>query len=666
VPVYNDTFPLVFTVKGRCRVCYTCIRECPVKAIKIINGQAEIITERCIACGNCVRVCSQEAKAFAKSIDRVWHLLESDEKTAAVIAPAFPAEFDELPDYRNLVGALRSLGFDYVIETAFGADIVGREYSRLLKKNTEGTVISSDCPAIVNYITYYHPELSEKLAPIDSPIMAAVKVVKKKYGDNVKIVFIGPCIAKKLELEDPNEVLTFSELREMFDMQKIDISQSEISEFDEPFAGNGAVFPISRGLLRNLRKPEHITESDVIVTHGHVNFRDAVDEFREGDVDCKYMELLCCNGCIMGPGMTKKGQRFKKRTLITNYVREKLKKLDKPTWRKEMTQYEDIDFSRTFDGYKHQTKLQLKKEEIQEVLLKMGKTKPEDHLNCGACGYATCLLHAEAIVEGLAETEMCLPYTIEKLHETVEKMDLTNKKLSSARQALKQSEKLAGMGQLSAGIAHELNNPLGVITMYSNLLLEEANPDSQMYADLKLIAEQACRCKNIVGGLLNFARKNQVKTTECNFTEFVKSSISSILKPDNISVLFDSKLTNPKVNIDIEQMMQVLTNLEKNAVEAMSDGGELMIRISEEGNSVILEVEDTGTGISKENMDKIFTPFFTTKEFGKGTGLGLPLIYGIIKMHMGKISVESNDKPENGPTGTKFIIRLPRNFQFNT
>jgi iron only hydrogenase large subunit-like protein/nitrogen-specific signal transduction histidine kinase len=660
MPIYNDKYPLVYTVKGRCRVCYTCLRECPVKAIKIINGQAEIITERCIACGNCVRVCSQEAKTFERSIGRVSKLISSDSKIVALIAPSFPAEFDETMDYRNFVGAVRKLGFDYVIETAFGADIVGREYTKLLKKSNGQTVISSDCPAIVNYIKYYHPELTEKLAPVATPVMAASRVIKQKYGEDVKIVFIGPCIAKKLESQEPEEVLTFSELREMFEINKIDIQTSESSEFDEPKAGNGAVFPISRGLLRNVRKPEHITESDIIVTHGHTNFRDVVDEFKDGEVDCKYLELLCCDGCIMGPGMTKKGNRFKKRTLITNYVREKLKKLDRNRWRKDISQFENIDFSRKFEGIKRE-KLQLQQEEIQEILMKMGKTKPADHLNCGACGYATCTMHATAIVEGLAEIEMCLPYTIEKLHETVEKMDVTNKKLSSARQALKQSEKLAGMGQLSAGIAHELNNPLGVITMYSNILLEELPVDSPMYADLKLITEQSNRCKNIVGGLLNFARKNQVKLIECNFEEFVEKSILSIIKPDNVNVTFSSKLINNKVSVDTDQMMQVLTNLEKNAVEAMPKGGELNIRLYEEGNTVLIEVEDSGTGISKENMDKIFTPFFTTKEFGKGTGLGLPLIYGIIKMHMGKITVESNDKPENGQTGTKFIIRIPRN-----
>ena len=145
------------------------------------------------------------------------------------------------------------------------------------------------------------------------------------------------------------------------------------------------------------------------------------------------------------------------------------------------------------------------------------KNTEKDHLNCGACGYDTCVEHAIAITEGLAETEMCLPYAIEKLHHSIDELNLSNEKLASTQMALKQSEKLASMGQLSAGIAHELNNPLGVITMYSNILKDEAPQDDPIQEDLELIVEQANRCKKIVSGLLNFARKNQVKLSETDF-----------------------------------------------------------------------------------------------------------------------------------------------------
>jgi len=304
------------------------------------------------------------------------------------------------------------------------------------------------------------------------------------------------------------------------------------------------------------------------------------------------------------------------------------------------------------------------KEQIEKVLREMGKNTEKDHLNCGACGYDTCVEHAIAISEGLAETEMCLPYAIEKLHNSIDDLNESNEKLASAQMALKQSEKLASMGQLSAGIAHELNNPLGVITMYSNILKDEAPKDASIRKDLELIVEQANRCKNIVGGLLNFARKNQVRLIETDFNKFVAKSIDSIIKPDSVEVNFHTSLEDPIVMIDQDQMMQVLTNLEKNAVEAMSGGGFLTISLSGNGSSVEINMKDTGIGIPKENMDKLFTPFFTTKEIGKGTGLGLPLIYGIVKMHKGQISVSSNAIPAEGPTGTNFKITIPRQIEF--
>ena len=290
----------------------------------------------------------------------------------------------------------------------------------------------------------------------------------------------------------------------------------------------------------------------------------------------------------------------------------------------------------------------------------MGKKQNSDFLNCGACGYFTCREHAVAIIQGLAEIEMCLPYTIEKLHNSIVDLNESNENLASARQALKHSEKLANMGQLSAGIAHEINNPLGVITMYSNILKDEVDKNSPIYDDLQLIVEQTDRCKKIVGGLLNFARKNNVKKVKTDLKEFVEHSIETTLVPDNITLVVKSDIKETYAMIDQDQMMQVLTNLEKNGVEAMPDGGTLTVSIGEIEDKFKITISDTGIGIPKENMDKLFTPFFTTKALGKGTGLGLPLVYGIVKMHQGKINIVSNDDKEKGETGTSFIIDFPK------
>jgi signal transduction histidine kinase len=142
--------------------------------------------------------------------------------------------------------------------------------------------------------------------------------------------------------------------------------------------------------------------------------------------------------------------------------------------------------------------------------------------------------------------------------------------------------------------------------------------------------------------------------------DFVKRSIDSIIHPGNVEIQAENRLSDPIARIDKDQMMQVLTNLEKNAVEAMPKGGTLKITLTGSEHEVEIAISDTGIGIPEENMEKIFTPFFTTKEVGKGTGLGLPLIYGIVKMHRGQVQVVSNADPWKGNTGTTFTIKIPR------
>ncbi|MDX9906462.1 MAG: [Fe-Fe] hydrogenase large subunit C-terminal domain-containing protein [Bacteroidales bacterium] len=650
---------LVYTVKDRCRVCYTCVRECPVKAIRIFNGQAEVIAERCIACGNCVRVCSQDAKVFIDSREQVKIFLKGDRPVYAIIAPSFPAEFREIKDYKVLVGMIKKLGFDKVVEVSFGADMVAMEYNRLLGGNGGKHYISSDCPAIVNYVENYHPDLVPSLAPIVSPMVALCRVIRKKYGEEPLIVFIGPCIAKKAESDEIDEAITFRELRKLFQEFNVTPEQTQPAEFDEPASGKGAIFPVSRGLLQTANKNDDLVEGNIMVADGRVNFREAIKEFENGLMNSQHLELLCCEGCIMGPGMTYGCKKFEGMALVSEYVREKMQNLDEEKWENQVEEFSGIDFSQQFSR-KERTPLQAPKEKVDEVLFKMGKVSEKDQLNCGACGYDTCVDHAIAIVKGLAENEMCLPYAIEKLHTSLKDLNISNEQLATTQQALRQSEKLASMGQLSAGIAHELNNPLGVITMYTNILKDETPPDSPVYKDLQLIVEQAERCRGIVGGLLNFARKNQVFLVETNTVDFVKRSVDSIIRPDNIDIKIENKLSDPIARIDKDQMMQVLTNLEKNAVEAMPKGGTLKITLTGTDHEVELAISDTGVGIPEENMEKIFTPFFTTKEVGKGTGLGLPLIYGIVKMHRGQVQVTSNADPWKGPTGTTFTIKIPR------
>ena len=649
---------LVFTIKELCRTCYTCVRECPAKAIRIVGGQAEVIEERCIACGNCTKVCSQGAKVFLKTTDRVNRILESSDKAAAIIAPSFPADFQELDNHRQLVGMVRALGFRYVAEVSFGADLIAAGYKDLLSSSAGKTYISSDCPSIVNFIRYYHPNLVGHLAPLVSPMAATVKVIRKKYGSDVPVVFIGPCVAKKSESSELDVAITFIELREMFEEKGITHENIEPSEFDPPLGGKGAIFPVTRGLLQTAGINDDAITGNIIAAEGRIDFQEAIKEFEAGMIN-QHLELLCCEGCIMGPGISRKGKQYNRRALVSKYAQSKMDNFDIAEWEKNIAEFSKLDFyvrHRPDDHRRHFPS----DDDLKEVLAAMGKFSEKDHLDCGACGYETCVEHAAAIKHGLAEIEMCLPYTIEKLHKSVNDLALTNEKLSTMQQALKQSEKLAHMGQLSAGIAHELNNPLGVVIMYSNILLEETANDEAIREDLKLIAEQAGRCKKIVAGLLNFARKNQVNYQTVNARELMEQSLSSLIIPENIEVKINDGTTNPNLMLDVEQMTQVITNMVKNSFDAMPQGGVINLNLEDTLGDVSFIISDNGTGIKPEDRAKVFEPFFTTKGIGIGTGLGLATAYGIVKMHKGQITIESNNDKEAGPTGTTFRIILPR------
>lgn len=642
---------IISTIKERCKTCYTCVRECPAKAISITSGQAEVIETRCINCGNCVKVCSQNAKKVLSSIGEIEALLSGSEKVAAIIAPSFPAEFKDL-NYEKIVGMLRKLGFDYVNEVGFGADLVAAEYKKILDNESEKSCIATSCPAVVSFVEKYYPELAEKLAPIVSPMIATARTLKKLHGNELKIVFIGPCIAKKKEKErkelnnEVDEVMTFSELNEFIEDKGINLCEVPDSEFDQPHAGEGALFSISGGFLQTADIREDFIKENVITANGKINFVEAVKEFSRGYLNTRILESLSCEGCIMGAGVCNDAPLYEKRHLVSQYVKQKIKNFDRHQWKQNIEKFKDIDLSCGFS--QDNQSIEAPPEELtQKVLQKLGKFEKNDELNCGACGYETCREHAIAIVKGFAESEMCMPYTIEELKKTIND-------LKSTREALNHREKLASMGQLSAGIAHELNNPLGIILMYSNIILEEAECADNTREDLQTILSQANRCKKIVSGLLNFSRQNKLIKTRTEIGEFVEKCVGSVYIPENISLEVIKEAENILADIDKDQISQVIINLVNNSIDALENkGGKIDILLGKGNENIFVTVKDNGSGIPENIRNQIFDPFFTTKGIGKGTGLGLSVSYGIIKMHYGSIDLESSSE------GTSVKVTLP-------
>ena len=667
--VNEDRVPylqLVTTIREKCRRCYTCVRECPAKAIQILDGQASVIQTRCIGCGNCVTVCSQNAKQVLSGIEDTERLLAGDAPVAAIVAPSYPAEFTECST-AVLVSALRELGFAGVHEVSFGADLVAAEYVRLLGEH-DGRHIATTCPAVVSYVRKYHPDILDRLAPIVSPMIAIARVLHARSGPDLKIVFIGPCIAKKGEAlyeqfdGEVHAALTFVELRALLAARGVTLEASADTrdDFDPPHGSLGALFPITRGMLQAANLAEDLLRGDIVSADGRQNLVEAITDFEHGDTEARLLDILCCEGCIMGAGFSCDEPVFKRRSEVGAATRARQAGFDRGAWEAAVNEAAGVDLSRTFAPFDQRFDDMPSPEEIREILARMNKYGPEDELDCGACGYDSCRHHAVAIWQGLAEVEMCLPYSVEELRKAVDELRESNRSLETTKEALVKSEKLASMGQLAAGIAHEVNNPLGILLLHANLLLEDCGDDPDVTADVTLIVDQANRCKKIISGLLNFARQSRVVRQPTDLAALVAGVLRTLPIAEGVTVEVADHLDDPVAELDGDQIVQVLTNLLTNAQHAMPEGGTITVTLDGTDETVLVTVRDEGTGIPEENLDKLFSPFFTTKQVGKGTGLGLAVTHGIVKMHRGQITVESNADPASGPTGTTFAISLPR------
>ena len=654
---------IVSTIPEKCRRCYTCVRECPAKAIKVEAGQATVIVERCVACGNCVKVCAQQAKLIEDSTAVVREMIAGGTPVVACLAPSFPAAFDRLAP-GQVIAAARGLGFREVWDVAFGAELVSREYVRLYERSRRDgvRVIATPCPAITAYVEKYMPELHDALAPIVSPMIAIARAVRKRLGPNVRVVFIGPCVAKKNEIRDPavagavDAVLTFREFDQM--LADADIRPAELAEgdFDGPRCMIGGSFPIPGGLLRTAGISADILENEVVVTEGKDRVLDALREEAEGHPQGRFFDVLFCEGCISGPRMLNDLSVIARKKIVADYVKARAGQTKPVDFWRSLEEFRSVDLSRAFTRQNLQLR-QPTEAEIAAALAAMRKSSPRDQLNCGACGYPSCREKAIAVCQGLAEAEMCLPYLVEELEDTCRRLELSHLDLAAAQNRLVQTERLASMGQLSAGVAHEINNPLGTILLYSHILLKQLGT-GESRADLQMIVAEATRCKNIVRGLLDFARQSRVSKEPISVAELL-SEVRAIVAPRAAAaqcrVTAEVNADLPALHADRTQVRQVLVNLVENGIDAAPSGHvTVRARASTDGRGVELEVADDGCGIAPENLPRLFTPFFTTKEMGKGTGLGLAIVYGIVKMHSGDISVDSAPGK-----GTRFLVTLP-------
>jgi len=643
---------IVFTNREKCKGCYTCVRNCPAKAIRVREGLAEVIMERCIDCGTCVQICRAKAKYVESDLESVWELLADHQPVIALLSAPFPAAFPEVRP-GQLVTALKKLGFSEVMEDSFGAELISREYAHLLDKYKDKTFLSSTCPVIVAYIEKYHPKLVGNLVPFVSPMIASGRLIKSRYNPEAKVVFIGPCIAKKAESRDDkvagviDAVLTFAELKEMFAAKKITPELEGEGQLSGPKPYLGRLFAVSGGLLRAAQLSDDILANEIINACGKQYIPKILSEFAEGNIPAKLISLCFCEGCIDGPVIDNDLSVFKRREIISNYA---MSQADPAQTEKDIEKYAGIDLSRKFTN-RAVVLPTPSEQDVQRVLEKIGRVDPSYRMNCGACGYLGCRELAVAVCQGLAEVKMCWPYVLEKLMTT--------------QGELIQAEKLTSLGQMAASIAHEVNNPLAGVLVYTQLLARKLNSGTftkeGALESLGKMETEIIRSSRLIRSLLDFARQSPPALREVNANEVLGRALelaAHSAQLQNIQVNKELASSLPNIMADFDQLQQVSINLIMNALQAMPEGGSLTLRTSASDGQLKIEFQDTGQGISKENMRKLFTPFFTTKEKGKGVGLGLAVAYGIIQRHHGRIEVQSKEGE-----GTTFTIYLPQHYE---
>lgn len=400
----------------KCRHCYKCVRNCEVKAIMVKGGRAEILPDNCILCGRCLQICPQSAKTLVSDLGLVKQMLENGEKVVVSIAPSYMGllKYHTIGQVR---AALLQLGFTDVRETSEGAALVTEEYAALLEAGRMENIITTCCPSVNDLIEKYYPQLTKWLAPVVSPMIAHGMMIKQQMGSDVKVVFLGPCIAKKRESQDlrhegcVDAVLNFNDINRWLQDEDIVIEDCEDIPFVHMDPRVNRLYPVTNGVVNSVLATEkQVDKYRKFYVHGEKNCMDLCRSLIRGEISGCFIEMnMCSGGCIKGPTVNDESiSRFKVKLDMEETIgrepvpaEETAPVLDAISLKKIFLDRSPKDPAPT-------------EEQIQQILAMTGKLRPDDELNCGACGYPTCREKAIAVFQKKAELNMCIPFMYEK------------------------------------------------------------------------------------------------------------------------------------------------------------------------------------------------------------------------------------------------------------
>ncbi len=388
--------------KSNCKNCYKCIRHCPVKSIRFSGNQAHIVGDECILCGQCFVVCPQNAKEIFDSTETAKNLLGTYPTVIASVAPSFAANYDGI-DIAIMEKALKKLGFTAAEETDLGAALVKTQYEAIIAEGRQDVIISSCCPSVNLLIQKHFPAALPYLARVMTPMQAHAMDIRKRYPD-AKVVFIGPCISKKEEADthigSADCVMTFEELTKWMAAKDIDFEYDTENKTDllKKTITTGS-FPTPGGIIKSMKTSPDYVYMNVDGTENCIN---ALKDIISGKLTKCFIEMSSCAGSCIGGPIMEKNDRNPVRDYATTlrYTGTEEYVCDCVIDETLMQSHSYIGTGATIPGH----------DAISDILQQMGKTTPEDELNCGSCGYNTCREKAIAIYQGKADMTMCLPF----------------------------------------------------------------------------------------------------------------------------------------------------------------------------------------------------------------------------------------------------------------
>lgn len=661
----NDA--IIFT-NDNCIGCNRCISVCSSNGACVAveeDGKHRIRVDanRCVGCGACLDVCEHKAREYRDDTERFFADLKSGKQISVLIAPAFKANYPH--EYSTILGYIHSCGANRFINVSFGADIATWGYVNYIKKYNFSGGISQPCPAVVAYVEKYLPELINNLIPVQSPLMCAAIYARKNLGITDSLAFISPCIAKKMEIDDPVNSgnveynVTFRHLIEYINAHPLPASSYD----DEISYGLGSVYPMPGGLKENIR---WFLGEDAFVRQmdGEKRMYRYLEKnksfIKEGLAPFLLVDALnCSNGCIYGTGCEPQKNETDAVLFAQMKIRSSVKADSVGTpWDGSLSLDERLaklneqfagldlnDYLRKYTDLSENCKYTIPSEaQRNEIFESMGKHLPVDRMiNCASCGYDSCTQMVDAIFNGFNTKENCVNYLRYEIIEEAKK--------SAAMEASNEAKSV-----FLANVSHEMRTPLNGVLGMNSMILKEST-DSHITRCAQVINSAGKSLLNLINDILDISKieagKLVLNEENYNFILLARECFelnSFDVKRKNLEFsLHCAKPVPFHLAGDEERVRQILENLISNAIKYTTTG---FVRVnidwerhSEDSIKLLICVEDSGQGIDSESIKHLFVSFNRFNEdinkAVRGGGLGLPISKTLAEMMGGTIEVES-------------------------